>query len=85
MSTSKGITIYRAMSQGAWLDELPPDLKKSALSIYGLRSILKIRRAILPHAVQVAAVVATRASMAFNAITFSPSHRASASAMGISG
>ncbi len=56
----KGISIYRAMSQGAWLDELPPDLKKSALSIYGLRSILKIRRAILPHAVQVTAVVATR-------------------------
>lgn len=56
----KGITIYRAMSQGAWLDELPAPLKSAALSIYGLRSIIRIRRAILPHAVQVMAVVTTR-------------------------
>jgi superfamily II DNA or RNA helicase len=57
---SKGITIFKSMAQTAWLDELPGALKSSALSLYGLKSVYRVRRAVLPHAFQVAAVVATR-------------------------
>lgn len=56
----KGITIFRAMASSAWLDELPAALKSSALSIYGLRSVYSVRRAILPHAFQISATVTTR-------------------------
>ena len=58
--TGKGLTIFRAMAQGDWLNELPDDLKRSSLSIYGLRSVIKVRRAVLPHGMQVAAQVVTR-------------------------
>src|SRR5436190_11941102 len=57
---SKGITILQSMAKGAWVDDLPEALKNSVLSLYGVRVVFNVRRAVLPHAFQVAATVFTR-------------------------
>lgn len=57
---SKGLNIIQSMAKGAWMDELPQALKDSVFSLYGYRVIFNIRRAVLPHAFQVAATVFTR-------------------------
>src|SRR6188472_35176 len=57
---SKGLTILQSLARSEWLDELPPPLKNSVLSLYGYHVVFNIRRSVLPHAFQVAATVFTR-------------------------
>ena len=55
-----GVTIFKAMATNSWLDELPDSLRSSVLSLYGVRGIFHLRRAILPHCFQVSGKVSTR-------------------------
>ena len=55
-----GVAIFKAMARSEWLDELPDALRSSVLSLYGVRGIFHLRRAILPHSFQVSASVTTR-------------------------
>ncbi len=56
----KGLTLWSALAKAAWLDQLPPELKNSVMSLYGTRLVFGIRRAVLRGGVQVEAMVATR-------------------------
>ena len=56
----KGLTLWSALAKAAWLDQLPPELRNSVMSLYGTRLVFGIRRAVLRGGVQVEAMVATR-------------------------
>ncbi len=56
----KGTDIWRTFSSDRWLDDLPPALRQSALSLYGTRVVFGLRRAILPQCIQIEGIVATR-------------------------
>lgn len=56
----KGMNIWRSLREGKWLEDLPPELKQSALTAYGMRLVHSTRLAVLDGGIQVAAKVASR-------------------------
>ena len=56
----KGMNIWRSLREGKWLEDLPPELKQSALAAYGMRLVHSVRLAVLDGGIQVVAKVVAR-------------------------
>ena len=56
----KGMNIWRSLREGNWLEDLPAELKQSALAAYGMRLVHSVQLAVLDDRLQVAAKVVTR-------------------------
>ncbi len=60
MKSVKGMNIWRSLREGKWLEDLPPELKQSALAAYGMRLVHSVRLAVLDGGIQVTARVVAR-------------------------
>jgi len=60
MSCVKGMNIWRSLREGKWLEDLPTELKQSALAAYGMRLVHSVRLAVLDGGIQVTARVVAR-------------------------
>ena len=60
MTGVKGMNIWRSLREGKWLEDLPPELKQSALAAYGMRLVHTVRLAVLDGGIQVTAKVVAR-------------------------
>jgi superfamily II DNA or RNA helicase len=56
----KGMNIWRSLREGRWIEDLPPELKQSALAAYGMRLVHSVRLAVLDGGIQVMAKVVAR-------------------------
>lgn len=56
----KGMNIWRSVREGKWLEDLPPELRQSALAAYGMRLVHSVRLAVLDGGIQVTAKVVAR-------------------------
>ncbi len=56
----KGMHIWRSLREGKWLEDLPAELKQSALAAYGMRLVHTVRLAVLDGGIQVTAKVVVR-------------------------
>jgi len=60
VAAMKGMNIWRSLREGRWIEDLPPELKQSALAAYGMRLVHSVRLAVLDGGIQITAKVVAR-------------------------